>query len=84
MITTGGMQDGEIKDISEGGTAIVGRGSLQIGVGDPIELRVENFEKISGHVVRAGENNEFAIAFDINGTMARKVFADITKKSKIT
>ena len=75
--TPEGTQNGEITDISVGGAAIVSHGPLQIGLGEPVELRVENFEKMPGHVVRAKSGNEFAIAFDLNEIKAREIFNQI-------
>tara|TARA_E500000331_G_scaffold206978_1_gene198505 strand:+ start:1117 stop:1425 length:309 start_codon:yes stop_codon:yes gene_type:complete len=75
--TPEGTQNGEITDISVGGAAIVSHGPLQIGLGEPVELRVENFEKMPGHVVRAKSGNEFAIAFDLNEIKAREIFDQI-------
>ena len=79
MSMVDGMQKGEIRDISVGGAAIISRGPLQIGLGEPVELRVENFEKVSGHVVRASGDNGFAIVFDIDEKEARQIVDDITK-----
>ena len=62
--TTAGTQGGALVDISAGGAAIVGSAPLAIAVGEPVELRVENFEKLPGHVVRANGGTGFAIAFD--------------------
>ena len=53
-------------------------GPLQIGLGEPVELRVENFEKVLGHVVRAKSGNDFAIAFGLNEIEAREIFDQIT------
>jgi len=75
--TPEGTQNGEITDISVGGAAIVSHGPLQIGLGEPVELRVENFEKMPGHVVRAKSGNKFAIAFDLNEIKAREIFDQI-------
>ena len=75
--TPEGTQNGQITDISVGGAAIVSHGPLQIGLGEPVELRVENFEKMPGHVVRAKSGNEFAIAFDLNEIKAREIFDQI-------
>lgn len=76
--TESGTQNGEITDISVGGAAIVSQGPLSIGLGAPVELRVENFQKVPGHVVRAKGGNDFAIAFDIDETEARRMIDDIT------
>ena len=51
---------------------------LQIGLGEPVELRVENFAKVPGHVVRAKSGSDFAIAFDLNEIEAREIFDQIT------
>jgi hypothetical protein len=51
---------------------------LQIGLGKPVELRVENFEKVPGHVVRAKSGSDFAIAFDLNEIEAREISDQIT------
>ncbi len=75
--TPEGTQDGEITDISVGGAAIVSSGPLEIGLGEPVELRVENFEKVPGRVVRAGSKSDFAIAFDLDETEARQIVDDL-------
>ena len=80
MTTQGGMQDGEITNISVGGAAIVSRKPLEIELSDSIALRIENFEKISRRVVRAGSKGDFAIAFDINETEARQIVDDLINK----
>lgn len=59
-----GTRSGALVDISAGGAAIVASGPLAIAIGEPVELRVENFEKLSGHIVRADGGTGFAIAFD--------------------
>jgi hypothetical protein len=73
-----GAPNGQITDISVGGAAIMSHGPLQIGLGEPVELRVENFEKVLGHVVRAKSGNDFAIAFGLNEIEAREIFDQIT------
>ncbi|MEL0021662.1 MAG: PilZ domain-containing protein [Rickettsiales bacterium] len=78
--TATGTQNGEITDISLGGAAIVSQGPLQIGLGAPVELRVENYEKVPGHVVRAAGGNDFAIAFDLDEREARRLVADMTER----
>lgn len=78
--TSEGTQDGEITDISVGGAAIVSKGPLQIGLGEPVELRVENFEKVPGRVVRAGGQSDFAIAFDLDESEARQIVDDLTNE----
>ena len=77
MTTLEGMQDGKITNISVGGVAIVSRKPLAIELGEPVELRIENFEKIQGRVVRAGSKSAFAIAFDINESDARQIVDDL-------
>ena len=76
--TPEGTQNGQITDISVGGAAIVSHGPLQIGLGELVELRVENFEKVPGHVVRAKSGNDFAIAFDLEESQAREIVYQIT------
>ena len=80
MTTLEGMQDGKITNISVGGAAIVSRKPLAIELGEPVELRIENFETIPGRVVRAGSKSDFAIAFDINETKARQIVEDLINK----
>ena len=80
MTTLEGTQDGEITNISVGGAAIVSRKPLEIELGDSVELRIENFEKIPGRVVRACSKSNFAIAFDINETEARQTVDDLINK----
>ena len=75
--TPAGRQDGALVDISAGGAAIVSPGPLAIAVGDPVELRVENFEKIPGHVVRNSGGAGFAIAFDLTAEEADERVRDI-------
>ena len=82
MMTLEGTQNGEITDISVGGAAIVSRKPLEIELGQPVELRIENFEKIPGRVVRAGSKSDFAIAFDIDETEARKIVDDLINENK--
>ena len=77
--TEAGSQNGEITDISVGGAAIVSQGPLQIGLGEPVELRVENYRNVPGHVVRAHGGSDFAIAFDLDEDDARQFVDDITK-----
>ncbi len=81
VTTPGGTQYVEIIDISMGGAAIVSRGSLEIGLGEPVELRVENFEKVPGRVVRAGSKSDFAIAFDLDETEARQIVDDLINEN---
>lgn len=80
--TPDGTHSGEITDISVGGAAIVSQGPLQIGLGEPVELRVENFEKVPGHVVRAQGGNDFAIAFDIDESDAQEIVSNVTEKER--
>ena len=75
--TEAGSQNGEITDISVGGAAIVSQGPLQIGLGEPVELRVENYRNVPGHVVRAYGGSDFAIAFDLDKDEARQFVDDI-------
>ncbi|MEC8369651.1 MAG: PilZ domain-containing protein [Pseudomonadota bacterium] len=77
--TEAGSQNGEITDISVGGAAIVSQGPLQIGLGEPVELRVENYRNVTGHVVRAHSGGDFAIAFDLDEDDARQFVDDITE-----
>jgi hypothetical protein len=70
--------DGRLKDISIGGAAIESQGSFEIGIGAPVELRVENFRSVAGHVVRATDGNDFAIAFDESGVEIRQMVDEIT------
>ena len=77
--TQAGSQYGEITDISVGGAAIVTQGPLQIGLGELVELRVENYRNVPGHVVRANGDSAFAIAFDLDEDDARQIVDDITE-----
>ena len=77
-LTEAGRQNGELTDISVGGAAIVSQEPLQIGLGEPVELRVENFEKVPGHVVRAKGGSDFAIAFDLEESAARQIVSGLT------
>ena len=81
MTTLEGMQDGEITNISVGGAAIVSRNPLAIELGEPVELRIENFEKIQGRVVRAGSKSNLAIAFDIDECDARQIVDDLINEN---
>ena len=62
-----------------GGAAIVSQGPLQIGLGELVELRVENYRNVPGHVVRAHGGSDFAIAFDLDEDDARQFVDDITE-----
>jgi len=79
--TTDGKQEGEIKDISVGGAAIVSHSPLKIKLGEPVELRVEHFGMVSGRVVRVDGLSDFAIAFDPDANEARRILNGITKGS---
>lgn len=72
-----GTQSGALVDISAGGAAIVAGGALAIAVGEPVQLRVENFEKLPGHVVRANGGAGFAIAFDDDAASAVRDILDL-------
>ena len=76
-----GKQGGEIKDISAGGAAIVSHSPLKIKLGEPVELRVENFGMVSGRGVRVDGHSDFAIAFDLDANEALLVLDGITKGS---
>jgi hypothetical protein len=56
----------------------VSHGPLEIGLGEPVELRAENFEKVLGHVVRSKIGNDFAIAFDLGEMEACEIFDHTT------
>ena len=77
--TKAGSQNGEITDISVGGAAIVSQAPLQIGLGEPVELRVENYRNVPGHVMRAYGGSDFAIAFDLDEDDAQQIVDDITE-----
>ena len=81
VTTPRGTQYVETIDISMGGAAIVSRGPLEIGLGEPVELRVDNFEKVPGRVVRAGSKSDFAIAFDLDETEARQIVNDLINEN---
>ena len=44
-----------------------------------MELRVENYRNVTGHVVRAHSGGDFAIAFDLDEDDARQIVDDITE-----
>ena len=44
-----------------------------------MELRVENYRNVPGHVVRAHGGSDFAIAFDLDEDDARQFVDDITE-----
>ena len=81
VTTPRGTQYAETIDVSMGGAAIVSSGPLEIRLGEPVELRVENFEKVPGRVVRAGSKSDFAIAFDLDETEARQIVDDLINEN---